>query len=95
AIPIPSGLSVRKPGTPPTDGDIEAWAATLDDAKLMAPLAYRTRDGMKHDHPTWWAVTHFFNHQTHHRGQVTALLTRLGVDPGVTDVVALLRDGAI
>jgi uncharacterized damage-inducible protein DinB len=35
------------------------------------------------------AVTHFFNHQTHHRGQVTALLFQKGIDPGVTDLAAL------
>jgi uncharacterized damage-inducible protein DinB len=27
-----------------------------------------------------------FNHQTHHRGQLTTLLKQLGVDPGVTDI---------
>ncbi|MEL6339735.1 MAG: DinB family protein, partial [Myxococcota bacterium] len=27
-----------------------------------------------------------FNHQTHHRGQVHALLTRAGEDPGATDL---------
>ncbi len=31
-------------------------------------------------------VTHVFNHQTHHRGQVHALLTGLGVKPGFTDL---------
>jgi uncharacterized damage-inducible protein DinB len=36
-------------------------------------------------------VTHFFNHQTHHRGQITTLLTQLGLDPGVTDLMALHR----
>jgi uncharacterized damage-inducible protein DinB len=36
-------------------------------------------------------VSHFFNHQTHHRGQVTALLKQAGRDPGVTDLIELLR----
>ena len=27
-----------------------------------------------------------FNHQTHHRGQVTTLLKQLGIDPGETDL---------
>jgi len=27
-----------------------------------------------------------FNHQTHHRGQLTTLLNQMGVDPGVTDI---------
>ena len=74
-----------------TDADITAWVATLGGARLAAPLAYRTTAGMPQEHPLWWAVTHFFNHQTHHRGQVTTLLFQAGVDPGVTDMIALLR----
>ncbi len=31
-------------------------------------------------------MIHFFNHQTHHRGQVHAALTKHGVDPGDTDL---------
>jgi uncharacterized damage-inducible protein DinB len=27
-----------------------------------------------------------FNHQTHHRGQVTTLLSQLGLDPGITTI---------
>jgi uncharacterized damage-inducible protein DinB len=45
-----------------------------------------------YEHPLWWAVSHFFNHQTHHRGQVTTLLLQLGRDPGTTDLVDLLRN---
>ncbi|MBQ0746578.1 MAG: hypothetical protein KBT82_11580 [Marinobacter sp.] len=37
-------------------------------------------------------VTHFFNHQTHHRGQASALLSQAGVDIGVTDLSALIPD---
>lgn len=74
-----------------TDAAIERWAAGLAAEQLAAPLAYRTSAGVAHEHPLWWAVTHFFNHQTHHRGQATTLLHQLGHDPGVTDIVALLR----
>nr|WP_280140591.1 DinB family protein [Hyphomicrobium facile] len=31
-------------------------------------------------------VAHLFNHQTHHRGQVHALLTGFGIKPGITDL---------
>jgi uncharacterized damage-inducible protein DinB len=31
-------------------------------------------------------VPHFFNHQTHHRGQIHAMLTAAGVKPGATDL---------
>jgi hypothetical protein len=33
--------------------------------------------------------------QTHHRGQVTTLLSQAGVDPGVTDLAIVLRDEAV
>jgi uncharacterized damage-inducible protein DinB len=36
--------------------------------------------------PNWAAVTQLFNHQTHHRGQITTLIKQLGKDPGPTDV---------
>lgn len=39
--------------------------------------------------PAGLCVTHFFNHQTHHRGQVTTLLSQCGIDPGVTDLMAM------
>jgi uncharacterized damage-inducible protein DinB len=39
-------------------------------------------------------VAHVFNHQTHHRGQLTTLFTQQGHDPGVTDLYAMLREEA-
>lgn len=77
-----------------TDATIEAWVVTLTEERLAASLAYRTTKGAPYEHPLWWAVTHFFNHQTHHRGQLTTLLKQLGYDPGVTDLVAFLRGDA-
>jgi uncharacterized damage-inducible protein DinB len=74
-----------------TDAAIESWVATLDDDALARSFAYRGTSGQRFEHPLWWAVGHFFNHQTHHRGQVTTLLKQLGHDPGVTDLIALLR----
>ncbi|MCK5866694.1 MAG: damage-inducible protein DinB, partial [Marinobacter adhaerens] len=34
-------------------------------------------------------------HQTHHRGQVSTLLSQAGVDIGVTDLLALIPDEAL
>ncbi len=74
-----------------TDRDIEGWADGLDDATLAAPLAYKNSSGAAFEHPLWFAVGHLFNHQTHHRGQVTTLLMQLGHDPGVTDLAVFQR----
>jgi len=76
-----------------TDDEIATWVATLTPEQLARPLVY-VRRGQKHESPLWWAVAHFFNHQTHHRGQITALLTQQGCDPGVTDLIAMLREEA-
>jgi uncharacterized damage-inducible protein DinB len=75
-----------------TDVDIERWAAGLDREALDKDFDYATSNGERWRHPMWWAVSHFFNHQTHHRGQVTTLLKQCGVDPGVTDLAILLRE---
>ena len=78
-----------------TDVVIENFVEGLTPERLAAPLTYRTRTGERWEHPLWWAVSHFFNHQTHHRGQVTTLLFQLGHDPGVTDLIAFLREGLV
>ena len=74
------------------DAGVEQWIAALQPADLDRDLAYKTTTGLPQRHPLWWALTHLFNHQTHHRGQLTTLLFQLGCDPGVTDLLAMLRD---
>ena len=75
-----------------TDAAIEAWAGALDGATLAGDLVYVTlvNPGERRT-PMWFAATHFFNHQTHHRGQLTTLLVQAGIDPGVTDLLWLPR----
>lgn len=73
-----------------TDDELDAFVATLNGDKLLGNLRYLRR-GVVNEFPLWHAVTHFFNHQTHHRGQVTTLLVQAGRDPGVTDLIAMLR----
>lgn len=73
-----------------TDDAIDAYAATLTEEKLAGPLRYLRR-GTPNEFPLWQAVMHMFNHQTHHRGQITTLLVQAGHDPGVTDLIAMLR----
>jgi uncharacterized damage-inducible protein DinB len=73
-----------------TDDVIDAFVAGLTADRLAGPLAYVGR-GQNVEHPLWFAVLHLFNHQTHHRGQITTLLKQLGRDPGATDLIALLR----
>lgn len=79
------------------DADITAWAMALRPGVLSGALTWYSgmlqRELTK---PLWLCVSHFFNHQTHHRGQVTTLLKQAGIDPGVTDLIVapLDRDDA-
>jgi uncharacterized damage-inducible protein DinB len=75
-----------------TDADILVYVQALDGESLEKPLAYRTTSGVPQEQLLWWVLGHFFNHQTHHRGQITTLLKQAGVDPGSTDLIAMLRD---
>jgi uncharacterized damage-inducible protein DinB len=68
-----------------TDTAITRFADALSDEYLGGTMRYANSNGEERVHPTWVAVSHLFNHQTHHRGQVTTLLSQRGIDPGVTD----------
>lgn len=72
-----------------TDAELSAWVSELTPERLAAPLVFMRR-GSKLETPLWMTVAHLFNHQTHHRGQITTLLSQQGHDPGVTDLFAML-----
>jgi uncharacterized damage-inducible protein DinB len=75
-----------------TDQHLLALVDSLDGPSLTRPISYRTMAGVAITQPLWWLLQHIFNHQTHHRGQVTTLFMQLGRDPGVTDLIAMLRE---
>lgn len=73
-----------------TDAAIDAYVAGLDASAFAGTLRYQSVvNPASRSLPLWLALTHFFNHQTHHRGQLTTLLHQAGVDPGVTDLIWL------
>ena len=71
------------------DDAIVVWMTGFPRAALDTTFVYARLNGDRVCKPVRLALTHFFNHQTHHRGQVTTLLMQAGVDPGVTDLIAL------
>jgi len=72
------------------DERIESWVSGLSSSDLHRELSYVSKlRPVPRRYPLWFALSHFFNHQTHHRGQVTTLLMQLGTDPGVTDLIWL------
>jgi len=69
------------------DREILDWAEGIDPDWLGSPFTWTTAtDGSEHTRPAWMLVAHYFQHQVHHRGQLTTLLMQLGQDPGVTDL---------
>lgn len=72
------------------DAGIEAWVADMPEDFPLRTMRYANTRGVSREHPMWQAMTHFFNHQAHHRGQVTTLLAQAGVDVGTTDLIALV-----
>jgi len=69
------------------DREITRWAEGLTDGFADRLFAfYSVTYGKDRVIPGWAAIAHVFNHQTHHRGQVTTLLKQLGKDVGVTDL---------
>jgi uncharacterized damage-inducible protein DinB len=72
------------------DQTIRRWAAELTAADLEHVLAYANTKGVVSNKRYASLIMHLFNHQTHHRGQATTLLSQSGVDIGVTDLLMLI-----
>lgn len=71
------------------DTMIIAFAQQLTEEHLNSDLSYNKK-GQVLKKPFNLVLQHFFNHQTHHRGQVTTLLTQAGVTLGATDFLLLI-----
>ncbi|MGZ8983466.1 MAG: DinB family protein [Methylotenera sp.] len=74
------------------DEIIKQWAMALTEQDLSHALRYTNMKGVVAKKSFYSLVMHFFNHQTHHRGQATALLSQAGVNVGVTDLLALIPE---
>jgi uncharacterized damage-inducible protein DinB len=73
------------------DGDISHWAAKVDDAWLARDMTWFSGAANREVRaPHQLLVTHFFNHQTHHLGQVHTMLTAAGQETGDTDLFLLV-----
>jgi uncharacterized damage-inducible protein DinB len=69
------------------DAEIVRWAEGLVADWPAGVLTYFAPSlGRGTSQPRWLFVSHFFNHQTHHRGQIHCMLTQSGMKPGDTDL---------
>lgn len=74
------------------DERIIAWTGMLDEKTLAGDFTYVTVvQPAEITQPLASALTHFFNHQTHHRGQCHMTLTALGKPSLQLDLIYFLR----
>lgn len=99
ALPDPAGLGAIGFGDIDSlwehrqwlDQQIADWTAALSEADLGQLLHYTNSRGA-FARNFFSLLMHFFNHQTHHRGQASTLLSQEGIDIGVTDLLVLIPD---
>lgn len=84
---LTSSFTVLRAEREALDLRIIDWVSALDSIWLAEEQTYQSKvDGKIRTVPRWVLITHMFNHQTHHRGQVTTLLSQMGLDIGSTDI---------
>lgn len=72
------------------DGTIHGWATKIEPEWFSGNVTWWSSSAEREiTKPKSILVTHFFNHATHHRGQVHAMLTAAGAKPKVTDLPLL------
>lgn len=72
------------------DAVITKLAGLVIEDHFAETLRYGNTSGQEQAKNFGLLLAHFFNHQTHHRGQATTLLFQAGIDTGVTDLNALI-----
>ena len=75
------------------DARIIAWADALEDADVRGDVTVHLRTtGHMHSFERAASIAHFFNHQTHHRGQVHAMITAAGRKAPVNDLIFMPKE---
>ncbi|KZL20719.1 DinB family protein [Pseudovibrio axinellae] len=99
-FPVPSALTSilfeewdeLKAARQKLDAIIEEFAGSITAAHTSNALSYTNMKGIPAIKNVGDLLLHFFNHQTHHRGQITALLTQFGLETPDTDLLFLCQD---
>lgn len=73
------------------DARIEEFVAGMNEAFLGGTIRYENNEGRMLEDPVDLLLPHFFNHQTHHRGQVHGMLSQTTVPPPVLDLHRIIR----
>jgi uncharacterized damage-inducible protein DinB len=76
------------------EGNVRAYLAGLNEQALNQPLTYTNLKGERYTYPLGRTLFHVLNHQTYHRGQITALLRQLGAKAPNIDYLVKLESAA-
>jgi len=71
-------------------GVLRDLVAELDETRIGALNTYHDTENNRRESPLALQLAHAFNHATHHRGQITAVITRLGHASPVLDLPVFL-----
>lgn len=72
------------------DSEISAWVSSLGAREIDGSVGWYPDGGSDRiEKPKALCIAHLFNHQTHHRGQIHAMLTAAGTSPEPTDLPML------
>jgi len=74
------------------DQIIIEWGQEIAPEDLDYNLQYLDTKGNQYHKNFGQLIQHFFNHQTHHRGQVSTLISQQGLDLGVTDLLMIIPE---
>jgi uncharacterized damage-inducible protein DinB len=58
-------------------------------------MTYHTTEGDEITKVAADVTQHLFNHQTHHRGQLTCILSQFDIDYGCMDLPVIVPEGSI
>jgi uncharacterized damage-inducible protein DinB len=84
-------FSALKPARVELDARIERFFMSLTDEFLQRSFPYINNKGIAYVETAPVAVGHFFNHQTHHRGQVHVMLSQTSVPPPPLDLHRIMN----
>lgn len=100
-LPVPKGLNelmfdrldTLETARQQVDQCVLDWLANeVQENDFSRALVYRNSQGIASERNFGELLAHLFNHQTHHRGQVSTLLSQLGQDVGATDFLLDIPD---
>ena len=73
---------------------IHYYCANLTEDDCEKFITYTTTEGVSITRAVADVTQHIFNHQTHHRGQLTCVLSQFGVEYGCMDLPVIVSEGS-